>query len=183
MKSILFLWQLWVKITLPVLLNELKSRNKTQGQTCSFVRWCWIKSSQWACRLVLGKQCSLTERPVSRVTLRQRISGNWRGHRTQPNDLILKKKKRLKFFIITYAAWDSLGRTWALLQKHTATPVPPANSAVWHTVSGMSCLIPRLSGDTAPIKSQKTVSKLIWFKTFTNLYLFQCEGYSLKKKN
>ena len=120
---------------------------------------------------------------VHRVTLRQRISGNWRGHRAQPNDLILKKKKkRLKFFIITYAAWDSLGRTWALLQKHTATPLSHQPTALWHMISGMSRLIPRLSGDTAPIKSQKTVSELIWLKTFTNLYLFQCEGYSLKKK-
>ena len=184
MKSILFLWQLWVKITLPVLLNELKSSNKTQGQTCSFVRWCWIKSSQWACRLVLGKQCSLTERPVSRVTLRQRISGNWRGHRTQPNDLILKKKKKVKVLHHHLCCLGLIRKNLGFTSEtHCHPPVPPANSAVWHTVSGMSCLIPRLSGDTAPIKSQKTVSKLIWFKTFTNLYLFQCEGYSLKKKN
>lgn len=89
--------------------------------------------------------------------------------------------------MITYVAWDSLGKNLGFTSEtHSHPPVPPANSAVTYSIprhTACPCLIPRLSGDTAPIKSQKTVSELIWFKTFTNLYVFQCEGYSLKKKN
>lgn len=36
--------------------------------------------------------------------------------------------------------------------------------------------------EMAPMKPRRTGSELIWFKTFNDLYLFQCEGHNLETK-
>lgn len=46
----------------------------------------------------------------------------------------------------------------------------------------LTYILSLLHREMAPILLQKTGSELIWFKTFNDLYLVQCEGHNLKIK-